>query len=195
MRATYGAVIVNTLVVLASSCLAQRASFGNPEITLSQGSIRINGIELRTDSRAGATRYISFAAAERALGQPQDRYAAGLGVRVYAWRDLGLHLQRGWRGPEKDKIFKFQVWFSDYYDKTADKRSGTHSGTFKGHVNVEGLQIGPETTLDAIGEQLDKKGFVMTKYPYATSATKGEVTIWTVETSNKIERIEVFINA
>ena len=113
--------------MLASPCLADRAASGNPDVALSQGSIRINGIELRTGPRVGGTRYISFAAAEHALGQPQGRYAAGLGVRVYAWRDIGLHLQKGWREPEKDKIFKLQIWFADYYDKTADKRSGTHS--------------------------------------------------------------------
>jgi hypothetical protein len=124
------------------------------------------------------------------LGSLKTSMVRVWGVHVYAWSDLGLHLQRGWRGSEKDKIFKFQVWFSDYHDKSADKRSGT----FKGLVNVEGVQIGPETPLDTISPQLKKAGFVVTKSENPASATKGEITIWTVGSSHKIQRIEVFID-
>ena len=46
---------------------------------------------------------------------------ARLGVRVYARRDAGIYMQRGFRGSDKGRIFKFQVWFVDIYDKDKDK--------------------------------------------------------------------------
>jgi hypothetical protein len=102
---------------------------------------------------------------------------------------VGIHLQRGWRAPEKDKIFKLQVWFADYYNKAEDK----HSGTFKGRVKIEGLEIGPETTFDSIRGELEKRGFAITHYPYVIIAAKGEISILTADTTNKIERVQVFI--
>jgi hypothetical protein len=189
MYATRGTVLMISVLAFTSAASAHRASLPSADVLLSQGSVRINGIELRTGPRDGATRYISFAAAERALGQPQDTYIAGLGVRVYAWRDAGIHLQRGWRAPEKGKIFKLQVWFPDYYNKAEDK----HSGTFKGHVKVEGLEVGPETTLNGLRQELEKTGFVITQYPYVIIAQKGEISILTADLTNKIERVEVFI--
>jgi hypothetical protein len=189
MHAMSKAILMLAMLAFTSTIVARGVSADTTDVVLSQGSIRINAVELRTGPRDDDTRYISLAAAERALGHPQDIYAAGLGVHVYAWRNIGVHLQKGWRGPEKDKFFKLQVWFADYYNKAEDK----HSGTFKEHVKVEGLEVGPETTLHDIRGQLDKKGFVITTYPYGTGAKKGEITIFTVETSDKIERVEVFI--
>jgi hypothetical protein len=98
--------------LLAGTCSAA----GSLSLTISQSAIRINGVELRSGGEAASGRYISLAA-EKVLGPPQDRYVAGLRVRVYAWRDAGIHVQRGFRGSDKGKIFKFQVWFVDTYDK------------------------------------------------------------------------------
>jgi hypothetical protein len=118
------------------------------------------------------------------LGKPQDTYVAGLGVRVYAWRDAGIHLQRGFRGSDEGKIFKFQVWFVDTYDKDEDKRSGK----FSGRVQLDGLDI----TFDSIRGQLEKEGFEIIDDQNVISAKKGEITIFTVETTNKIQRIEAW---
>ena len=122
------------------------------------------------------------------LGRPQDTYVAGLGVRVYAWRDAGIPMQRGFRGSDKGKIFNLQVWFVDTYDKDENK----HSGKFSGRVQLDGLDITPDTTFDSIRSQLEKARFEITEYPNVISAKKGEITIFTVETTNKIERVEAW---
>jgi hypothetical protein len=171
-------------VLSALLCIAA----GPWSVTISETSIRINGVELRDGPKGASGKYISLAAAEKVLGQPQDTYVAGLGVRVYAWRDTGVHLQRGFRGSDKGKIFKFQVWFVDTYNKDEDK----HSGRFSGHVQVDGLEITPDTTFDSIRSQLEKAGFEVTDDQNVISAKKGEITIFTVETTNKIERIEAW---
>ncbi len=138
--------------------------------------------------KVNSGRYISLAAAEKALRRPQDTYVAGLGVRVYAWRDAGIHVQRGFRGSDKGKIFKLQVWFVHTYDKDENK----HSGKFSGHVQLDGLDITSDTTFDSIRSQLEKAGFEITEDQNVISAKKGEITIFTVEATNKIERIEAW---
>jgi hypothetical protein len=182
MRAT--PVITVLSAMLAASCIAA----GPLSVTISQNSIRINGSELRSGPQGANGRYISLAAAEKVLGKPQDTYVAGLGVRVYAWRDAGIHMQRGFRGSDKGKLFKLQVWFVERYDKDEDK----HSGKFSGHVHLYGLDITPNTTFDSIRSQLEKAGFEISEYSNVISARKGEITIFTVETTNKIERIEAW---
>ena len=109
-------------------------------------------------------------------------------MRVYAWRDAGIHVQRGFRGSDKGKIFKFQVWFDDPYDKTENK----HSGKFKGRLRAEELDIGPETTFDSIRGELQKAGYEITEYPHIISAKKGEISIFTVDTTNRIQRVETW---
>jgi hypothetical protein len=188
MYSTRTAAIIFVLLA-AARCVAADASVRQSVgIAISQGSVRIHDIELRSGPRTGTLRYISFAAAEKALGRPQEIYVAGFGVRVYAWRDVGIHLQRGWRGSERGKIFKFQVWLDDSYDKAENK----HSGNFNGHVRVDGLDIGPETTFDSIRGKLEKKGYDVTEHPYVIMAEKGEISIFTVGTTNRIERIEAW---
>jgi hypothetical protein len=182
MRSTYVATTLSAL--LAGPCIAA----GPLSVTISESSIRINGVELRSGPRGDNGRYISLAAAEKVLGRPQDTYVAGLGVRVYAWRDAGIQLQRGFRGSDKGKIFKLQVWFVDTYDKDENK----HSGKFTGHVKLDGLDITPDTTFDSIRSQLQKAGFQITEDQNVISAKKGDITIFTVETTNKIERIEAW---
>jgi hypothetical protein len=194
LKAAYATRTAAVFVVsfAAARCVAANASAQRTlDIVVAQGSVRINGIELRSGPGAGTLRYISLEAAEKALGPPQDTYLAGLGVRVYAWRDAGIHMQRGFRGPDKGKIFKFQVWFDDYYDKAEDK----HSGRFNGHVHVEGLDIAPETTFDSIRGRLEKAGYEIMEYPHVISAKKGEISIFTVDTTNKIERVEVWCSS
>ena len=177
------------VVALLSGLLLMPCIAGAPlSVTISQSSIRINSVELRSAPKGDGGRYISLAAAEKVLGKPQDTYVAGLGVHVYAWRDAGIHMQRGFRGSDKGKIFKFQVWFVDTYHKDNDK----HSGKFSGHVQLDGLDITPDTTFDSIRGQLEKAGFEITDDQNVISAKKGEITIFTVETTNKIERIEAW---
>ena len=177
-------VVAALSALLAIPCMAA----GPLSVTFSQSSIRINDVELRSAPKGDGARYISLAAAEKVLGKPQETYVAGLGVRVYAWRDAGIHVQRGFRGPDKGKIFKFQVWFVDTYDKDNDK----HSGKFSGRVQLDGLDITPDTTFDSIRGQLEKAGFEITDDQNVISAKKGDITIFTVETTNKIERIEAW---
>lgn len=178
-----------SLIIVLSALLAGPCVAGSPlSLTISQSSIRINGVELRRGPQGANGRYVSLVAAEKVLGRPQDTYVAGLGVRVYAWRDAGVRLQRGFRGSDKGKLFKFQVWFVDTYDKDEDK----HSGKFSGHVQLDGLDITPDTTFDSIRSQLEKAGFQITEDSNVISAKKGEITIFTVETTNKIERIEAW---
>jgi len=180
---------MRTLIIALSALLPELCIAGSPlSVAISQSSIRINGVELRIGPQGASGRYISLGAAEKVLGRPQDTYIAGLGVRVYAWRDAGIHLQRGFRGSDKGKIFKLQVWFVDTYDKDEDK----HSGEFTGHVRLEGLDITPDTTLDSVRSQLEKVGFEITEDQNVISAKKGEITIFTVETTNKIQRIEAW---
>jgi hypothetical protein len=182
MRAIHAAAVLS--ILLAGPCIAA----GPLSVTISESSICVNGFELRSGPRGANGRYISLTAAEKVLGQPQDTYVAGLGVRVYAWRDAGIDMQRGFRGSDKGKIFKFQVWFGDTYDKDKNK----HSGKFSGHVRVGGLDITPDTTFDSIRSELEKAGFEITEDSNVISAKKGEITIFTVETTNKIQRIEAW---
>ena len=105
---------------MCPTCIA----VGSLSVTISQSSIRINGVELRSGSQGGGGRYISLAAAENAPSRPQDTYVAGLGVR------------------DKEEIFKFQVWFLDVYEGDKDK----HSGKFSSHVQIDGIDITPDST-------------------------------------------------
>ena len=97
-------------------------------------------------------------------------------------------MQRGFRGPEEGKIFKFQVWLADYYSKAESK----HSGIFTGHVYVEGIDITSKTTFDGIRDALQKAGFDITEYPHVISAKKGHISIFTVDTTNRIQRVEAW---
>ncbi len=135
------------VVSLLSGLLVMLCIAGAPmSVTISQSSIRINGVELRSGPKGDGGRYISLAAAEKVLGKPQDTY------------------------------------------KDQDK----HSGKFGGHVQLDGLEITPDTTFDSIRGQLEKTGFEITDDQNIISAKKGEITIFTVETTNKIERIEAW---
>jgi hypothetical protein len=97
-------------------------------------------------------------------------------------------LQRGFRGSDRGKLFKFQLWLDDAYDKNEDKRSGK----FVGNVRVEGLDITPETSFDRIRSELEKIGFIVTDHPYVIEAAKGEIRIFTGGTTNRIERVETW---
>lgn len=182
MRVSRVSAVLGTLLV--GLCIAA----GPLNVTISDSSIRINYVELRTGPQGANGRYISLAAAAKALGRPQDTYVAGLGVRVYAWRDAGIHMQRGFRGSDKGKLFKLQVWFVDTYNKDQDK----HSGKFSGRVQVGGIDITSDTTFDSIRSELEKAGFEIAEDQNVISAKKGEITIFTVETTNTIERIEAW---
>ena len=120
-------------------------------------------------------------AAEKALGAPQDTYVPR-GVRVYAWRSVGIHLQRGWRGSEKDRLFKLQVYFDDDYDRFVEK----HSGAFSGSLRVESVEIHAGTLLQSVRPQLESIGFQVTE----DTAEKGEIRILAINPARRIDRIE-----
>src|SRR5205823_13734878 len=68
------------VVLLARTCLAAEPSPPQSlDVVISQHSVRINGVELRSGPPAGIRRYISLESAEKVLGPPQDTYLAGLG--------------------------------------------------------------------------------------------------------------------
>jgi hypothetical protein len=187
MSATRALSVCIILLALAFADAAPTAS-RTLDVVVDQSSIRLNGVELRSGPRAGSSRYLSLKAAEKVLGAPQDTYLAGLGVTVFAWTDVGIHLQRGFRGSDKGKIFKFQLWLEDSYNKNEAKRSGK----FTGHAHVEGLDITSETSFDSIRPALEQIGFSITEHPYIIEAAKGQITIFTVGTTNKIKRIEAW---
>jgi hypothetical protein len=80
-------------------------------------------------------------------------------VLVYARPKVGINLQRGWRGPEKGRIFKFEVWFADSEQDAPHKRTEK----FDGYLQVEGLDISPGTTFNAMWPELEKKGYQITE--------------------------------
>ncbi len=144
-------------------------------ISVTETSIKIGDIELRKGPPQGKYRYISPAAAEKALGPVTE-----------------IHLQEGIRGAEKGKIFKLQVYMEDDYDARSEK----NSGKFNGHVQVEGVDIGPGTTFDSVRDELKKEGYKITEQPDLSYAQKsgpwGQIQIFTAGGSGKIGRVEVW---
>src|SRR5205814_9538242 len=119
------------VVSLLSGLLVMLCIAGAPmSVTISQSSIRINGVELRSGPKGDGGRYISLAAAEKVLGKPQDTYVAGLGVRVYAWLNAGIHVQRGFRGPDKGKIFSSKSGSSTPMTRTKTSIRVSSAATF-----------------------------------------------------------------
>ena len=173
------------LAALPISCIAA----GAVTIDISNTSIRVNNVEIRTGPQAGTGRYISLDAVESVLGPSRECYGAGQGVTVYAWPESGLHVQEGFRGAEEGKIFKFQVYLHDSYSENEDK----HSGKFSGQIHVEGLDITSDTTFDSIRVALEKAGFeIKGEYPDVVIAEKGRIRILTFGTTNEIQRIEAW---
>ena len=160
-------------------------------ISVTETSIKIGNIELRNGPSQGKYRYISLAAAEKALGPATEKYPAGR-IVDYARPSIGVHLQEGIRGAEEGKIFKFQVYMEDDYDARSEK----NSGKFNGHVQVEGVDIGPGTTFDSVRDELKKEGYKITKQPDLSYAQKsgpwGQIQIFTAGSSGKIGRVEVW---
>jgi hypothetical protein len=180
-------------VLTAVGCLAlittaaqftSQAGSRLPSVEITQRSIRINGAEIRSATNG----YIIPGVVVRLLGKPQAVYLGGLGVRVHAWRDVGIHIQREWRGAEKGKLFKFQVWLVDNYDKDENQ----HSGRFSGRITVEEVEIVPDSTLDSLRPRLETAGFHITEHPGVIEAEKGQVSIFTVGTTNKLQRVEAW---
>jgi hypothetical protein len=181
---------IAAIFVAFSFCLAQGASDVAPRtlnVIVTDRSVRLDGVELRSGPRAGSTHYLSLDAAKRVLGPPQDTYLAGLGVTVFAWTDVGIHLQQGFRGSDEGKLFKFQVWLEDVADQEHKQ-----SGKFRGRIRVEGVDISPGSTLDSVRPALKRAGFQITSHPNVIEAAKGQVRIFTIDTTNKLERIEAW---
>lgn len=175
------ALALMAVLLVTGSMNAQQKASRLPNVALSQGSSRINGVELRTGPKVGALRFFSLRAAEKAMGAPEDTYVPR-GVRVYAWRSVGIQLQRGWRGPEKDRLFKLQVYFDDNYDRFVDR----HTGAFGGSARVESVDIHARTLLQSIRPELESIGFHVTE----DTAEKGEIKILAINPARQIDRIE-----
>ena len=175
------------LAVLPGSSIAADPG-QNVDLVISPGSVRAGGIELRQGPRQDDTRYFSLAATQRALGRPSDRQRMGLGILVYAWRGWGIHLQRGWRGPERGKYFKMQIWFCDDYDRVADK----HSGVFSGHLKVDGFDLTAGNRFGQIRSELEKADYQFITVGAYTYAEKGEIRILPTMTGDEIWRVEVW---
>ncbi len=166
---------------VASLAAAQQATPRRLDVTLSPGSSQINGAELRTGPNTGALRFFSLRAAQKALGAPEDSYVPR-GVRVYAWRSVGIHLQRGWRGQEKGRMFKLQVYFEDDYDRFVDK----HTGIFTGSLRVDGVEIPKGASLESLRSELESRGYDVGE----DKAEKGEVTIFAMNPTRTVTRVE-----
>jgi hypothetical protein len=179
-------IIVGTQLIAAESDTPQALT-----ILVTETSIKIGDVELRKGPPQGKHRYISPAAAEKALGPVTEKYPAGR-IIDYARPKMGIHLQEGIRGEEEGKLFKFQVYLEDEYDGRSEK----NSGKFSGHVQVEDVDIGPGTTFDSIRDELRKKGYKVTEQPDLTYAQKsgpwGQIQVFTADASGKIGRVEVW---
>jgi len=186
MRVT-GLAAASVLLLACSATADGRHTGGTLDVVVTEHSVRVDGVELRSGQRAGRARYLSLAAAKKAIGPPQDIYVAGLGVTVFAWTDDGIHLQRAFRGSDEGKLFKFQLWLEDVPDQEHKQ-----SGKFMGHVRVEGVDIPPGSTFDSLRPALKRAGFQITKHPNVIEAAKGQIRIFTVDTTNKLERIEAW---
>ena len=191
MNAKFSLLLLAGLFVSTQLFAADSDASESPTISVTETSIKIGDVELRKGPTRGKYRYISPAAAEKALGPVAEKYSAGR-IVDYARPIVGIHLQEGIRGAEEGKIFKFQVYLEDDYDARSEK----NSGKFDGRVQVEGVDIGSETTFAAIRDKLKKKGYKVTEQSDLSYAQKsgdwGQIQIFTAGTSGKIGRVEVW---
>ena len=155
-------------------------------INVLQNSIHINGTEIRTGSKIGERRFISLKAVEQVLGQPEKIRLAR--VTAYVWKNDGINVQRGFRGDEKDKVFKLQVFLTDFFNK----RDGIQSGTFTGQINLDGVFIKADSTLDSMRDKLKEAGFSIMENSNPKMAKNGNITIFTDDSNSKFERFEAW---
>jgi hypothetical protein len=181
MKATFLFIALAGVIAPALSPAAVQLK-GTPVVVISDSSIRINGIELRRAQYS----YISLSSARRALGPPSAQYSWG--APIYVWRRVGVALQTGWRGAEKGRIFKFQVYFEPSYDRRTEMKSGL----FRGQLQVDGINITPETAFQSIHAKLKNKGFVVTEGGYVNFAKKGGIEVFQAETTGKIARVDAW---
>jgi hypothetical protein len=98
------------------------------------------------------------------------------------------HLQEGIRGEEYGKIFKFQVYLED--EKVNGAASEKYSGKFNGHIQVEGVEIGPGTTFDSVRDELKKRGYNIDLGYAEKSGAWGQIKIFPADAS--VGRVEVW---
>ncbi len=184
-------VFVMVWSAFASAMVAEDRPTPALEISISETSIKLGEIELRSGPSRGKYRFLWLAAGKKALGPVAEKYSAGR-VVVYAWPAVGVQIQEGIRGSESGKMFKFQVYLEDDFDSRSEK----HSGKVPGPVRVEGLEMGPSTTFGSLRDELQKKGYKITEEPDLTYASKsgawGQIQIFSVGSSGKIGRVEVW---
>jgi hypothetical protein len=170
---------------------APEGSVETPKISITESSIKIGDVELRTGPRIGKYRYISLEAAGKAVGPFAEKFLAGQ-VLVYPWPKLGIQMEEGMRGPEQGKVFKFLVFLESRFDQN----SNTNSGQTSGHVQLEGIDLEPTMAFDQLRERLQEKGYKVTDEGDVTSARKsgpwGQITIYKSRSSGRVGWIEVW---
>ncbi len=182
MRAAWFLSALAGAIALVTPVAAEGHRKSTPVVVISDNSIRIDGIELRQ----GQDGFISLSSAKRALGPPSNQYSWG--APIYVWHQFGIALQTGWRGEEKGRIFKFQV----YFEPSHDRRTEMNSGAFSGQLQVDGVDITAETNFASIGSKLKNKGFAVVKGSSVGYARKGGIEVFQSESTAKIARIDAW---
>lgn len=185
MRILTAVVLFAGLCGISDPVRAASAPVVPPKIAVAGKSIRIDGVEICTEKDG----YISLEALQKVLGPYEEMYAGGLGVQVYGWPAFGIQVQRGWRGPDRDKIFKFQVWFVDSHSRDEDK----NTGCFRGKVTVLGVAMGWDSKFKDLRKRLEAAGLPAGEGQRFIEAENGSVKILLVDGTDQIERVEVWI--
>jgi hypothetical protein len=185
MRILTAVVLFAGLCGISDPVRAASAPAVPPKIEIAGKSVRIGGVDVCTEKDG----YISLDAVQKVLGPYDDMYAGGLGVQVYSWPPFGIQVQRGWRGPDEDKIFKFQAWLSDHHNTNEDKSTGC----FRGKVTVLGVAMSTDSKFKDLRAQLESVGFRISEEPGFIEAENGPIRIFTVHGTDQIERVEVWI--
>jgi hypothetical protein len=169
-------------IALVTSVAAEPRAKATPVVVISGDSVRIGGIELRRAEDG----FISLSAAKRALGAPSAQYSWG--APIYVWHQFGIALQTGWRGEEKGRIFKLQVYFEPSYDRRTEMRSAV----FSGRLRMDGVDITAETDFESIASRLKNKGFAVVEGSNLRFARKGGIEVFQSESTGKIARIDAW---
>ena len=178
-------------LLIGAFAFAAEESAQSPKIVITETSIKVGDVELRSGPPHSKFHFMSGAAVKKAFGEKAERYEAGR-VVDYARTKIGIHVQEGIRGEENGKLFKFQV----YLENDRDPRTEKDSGKFSGKVQVEGVNVAAATTWESIRDSLKAKGYKITEQPDLSYAEKtgpwGQITIFTAGSSGKIGRVEVW---
>jgi len=181
------------LLAVAAGCLFMREGFAKDratwEVAMGEGSVKLDGVEVLEESRVGEERFFSREVLEGVLGLAEERFRAR-GLWVEVWPSRGVTVQTGWRGLEKDRLFKMQIAI----EERRDKESGKSSGRFGGVLLLEGLRLDANTTFESARLHLEKHDYRFQTETEVTSGKKsgpwGSVAIFGSKSSGKITRVD-----